>query len=178
VSETVRGVSLEDFQDFLSALKGKSMNINDKNFLGLLQLSEEFGFQVFFVKISNRRRLLTVPDAQRVKYLPQIVSLEEQVGQHEHQLAALQSMLLAVVRRFEADLTRLSSELKAVHDTKNSEGTATQRSGRKKSPPAAIPPTASAAVPSVPSLHAQSTRLDSLIVTEYPPLFEEFRTKR
>jgi hypothetical protein len=188
--------SLEDFQDFISALEGKSININDKNFPGLSQLSEEFGFQVFLMRISNRRRLPTLPDAQRIDDLSHILCLEKRVGQHEHQLAALQhcsiaalqhcsiavlqSMLLTVVRRFETDLARLGSELKAVHDTKNSEAAATQRSRRKEPAPAASPPTAPAKSPpaAVPSVPAQPARVDSLIVTDYPPLFEEFWTKR
>jgi hypothetical protein len=118
-------VSQEDFQEFLSALEGKSIHINDKNFSGLSQLSEEFGFQVFLMKISNRQRLSTLPDAHRVKYLSHILSLEEQVGQHEYQLAAFQSMFLAVIRQFETDLARLGSELKAVRATKNNEAAAT-----------------------------------------------------
>jgi hypothetical protein len=186
-------VSRDDFQDFLSALEGKAVDINDKNYRGLLQLSEEFGFQEFLMKISNRRRLPTLPDAQRVKYLSHMLSLEEQVGQHEHQLAALQSMLLAVVRRFETDLARLGSELQAVHDTKNSEAAATHRRSRKESQPAASPPaapakSAPAAVPptapakhspaALPSVPAQPAPLNSRIARDYPPLFEEFRTKR
>jgi hypothetical protein len=79
--------------------------VNDKNFSRLSQLSEEFGFQVLLMKISNRRRLPTLPDAQRVKYLSHISSVEKQVGKHEHQLASIQLMLLATVRRFETDPT-------------------------------------------------------------------------
>jgi hypothetical protein len=105
-------------------------------------------------------------DAQRVKYLSRISSLEKQIGQHERQLAALQSMLFAAVRRFETDLARLSSELKAVRDAKNNEAVALDRSRRKKSPPAAVP-----------SVPAQPARLESLIVREDPPLFEESRMK-
>jgi hypothetical protein len=59
-------------------------------------------------------------DAQRVKYLSRISSLEKKVGQHEHQIVALQSMLFAAVRQFETDMARLGPELKAVHDRKNS----------------------------------------------------------
>jgi hypothetical protein len=49
-------------------------------------------------------------------------------------------------------------------------------------PAAAVPPSVLAAAPpnvpaAVPSVPAQPTSLDSLIVSEYPPLFEEFRTK-
>jgi hypothetical protein len=89
-------------------------------------------------------------------------------------------MVLAVVRCFETDLARLGAELQAVRDRKNSEADATQRNRRKESPPVASPPTAPAKSPpaAVPSVPAQPARLDSLIVRDYPPLFEEFRTKR
>jgi hypothetical protein len=137
-------VSREDFQDFLSALEGKSININDQNFPGLLQLSEEFGCQVFLTNISNRRRLPGLPDAQRVKYLSRISSLEQQVGQHEHELAVLQLVLFAAVRRFESALLRLGSELKVVHEAKHSDSpcpgaVAVPQSTPAKSQPAAVP---------------------------------------
>jgi hypothetical protein len=48
-------VSLEDFQTFTSALEDKAVNITDRNFSGLLRLSEEFGFSVFLMKLSNRK---------------------------------------------------------------------------------------------------------------------------
>jgi hypothetical protein len=160
-------VSLEDFQDFISAFEAKSIKINDTNLPRLLQLSEEFCFQMLLLEISNRQRLPGLSEVQRMKYPSQIASLEGQVGQHEHQLAALHMMLLAAVRRFETDLERLGSELKAVRDTKNTEAATTNQSRCKKSPP-----------PAVPSVRAQPVRLDSLIVSEYPPLFEAFRMKR
>jgi hypothetical protein len=49
-------VSLEDFRDFVSALEDKPININDRNFPGLSQLSEEFGFQSLLMKLSSHRR--------------------------------------------------------------------------------------------------------------------------
>jgi hypothetical protein len=88
----------------MSALEGESIDINDKNFRRLSQLSEEFGFHVLVMMISNCRRLPSLPDAQRVKYQSNVSSLKEQVGQHEHQLAALTSMRLVAARRFETNL--------------------------------------------------------------------------
>jgi hypothetical protein len=160
-------VSLEELQDFISALEDKSININDRNFPGLSQLSEEFGFEVFLTTLSSRRRLPGLPEAQRMQYLSRISTLEKQAGQHERQLAAFQSLFFAAVRRFETDLVRLASELKAVCDAKNSESTAVPLNKPAKSPPRTMP--------SVPALPA---RMESLIVREYPPLFEEFRMKQ
>jgi hypothetical protein len=189
-------VSLEDFQDFLSALEAKSFRMNDTNLPGLLQLSEEFGFQMLLMKISNRQPLPGLSEGQRVKYVSQISYLTKQVGQHEHQIAALYKMLFAAVRRLETDMERLGSERKGIRDTKNTEAATTDHSRCNKSPPAAVPPSVTAAVspsvaatvppitsaksppPAVPSVPRQTGRLDSLIVSEYPPLFEEFRMQQ
>jgi hypothetical protein len=51
-SQVQSEVSLEDFQDFVSALEDKPININNRNFPGLSQLSEEFGFQSLSKKLS------------------------------------------------------------------------------------------------------------------------------
>jgi hypothetical protein len=101
-------------------------------------------------------------------------------------------------------MERLGSELKAVRHTKNTEAAAPDPSRCEKSPRAAVSPSVAAAVspsvavagapsvaaavppiasaksppPAVSSVPAQTGRLDSLIVSEYPPLFEEFRMKR
>jgi hypothetical protein len=48
-------VSLEAFRDFVSALEDKPINIKDRNFPGLSQLSEEFGFQSLSKKLSAHR---------------------------------------------------------------------------------------------------------------------------
>jgi hypothetical protein len=80
--------SLEDVQDFVSALEDESIHMDNRNFPGLSQLSEEFGCQMVLMEITSRRRLPGLPDAQRLKYVSLILSLEKRVGQHEHQLEA------------------------------------------------------------------------------------------
>jgi uncharacterized coiled-coil protein SlyX len=114
------GVSLEDFRDFVSALEDKLIKINDRNFPGLSQLSEEFGFQALSKKFSAHRRSPGLSSAQTAECLSRISVLEERAGQQEYQLAALQSALFPALQRFEADLARLSSELDAFRGTKNS----------------------------------------------------------
>jgi hypothetical protein len=123
--------SLDDFQAFLSPFEAKSFKMNDTNLPGLLQLSEQSDFQMLVMKLSDRQRVPGLSEGQRVKYVSQISSLTKQVGQHEHQIAALQSMLLAAVRRSETELERLGSELKAVRDTKNTEAAAPDQSRSK-----------------------------------------------
>jgi hypothetical protein len=78
----------------------------------------------------------------------------------------LHSALFPTLRRFEADLARLASELEAFRDTKKA-ATARPAVAPAKPPPAAAP-----------AVVAPPGRLESLIVGEYPPLFEEFRAKR
>jgi hypothetical protein len=114
-------VSLEDFQDFVSALEGKAININDRNFSGLSQLSDEFGFQALSMKLSAHRRLSGLGDLQTAECRSRISTLEELVGQHERQIEELQLVLFPALQRFEADLSRLASELEAVRDAKNSD---------------------------------------------------------
>jgi hypothetical protein len=80
-------------------------------------------------------------------------------------------MLFVAFQRFETDLTGLISELNVVCDVKNSYNplptSATMPPSRLTKPPFAI----------VPSVPAQSSQLESLIVGEYPLLFEEFCMK-
>jgi hypothetical protein len=192
-------VSLEDFRDFVSALEDKLININDRNFPGLSQLSEEFGFQSLLKKLSTHRRSPGLSFAQTAECLSRISVLEERTGQHEDQLAALQSALFPALQRFEADLARLSSELDAFRDTKKSY-TALRAAAApppdtpaKPRPPArarpvstavsavAAPPPRAPAKPlpaAPPVVAAPATRLESLISPQLPPLFDEFRAKR
>jgi hypothetical protein len=83
------GISLDDFRDFVSALDDKPINIKNRNFPGLSQLSEEFGFQSLSKKLSADRRSPGLSSAQTAECLSRISALEERSGQHEHQLAAL-----------------------------------------------------------------------------------------
>jgi hypothetical protein len=83
----------------------------------------------------------------------------------------LRSALFPALRRFEADLTRLASELEAFRNTKKTD-TARQVVAPPPGAPAKPPPAAA------PTVAAPPGRLESLIVGEYPALFEEFRAKR
>jgi hypothetical protein len=129
-------------------------------------VSDEFGFQMLSKKLSAHRRSPGLSDPQTAECLSRISVLEERTGQHERQLAALQSGLSLKLRRFETDLARFSSELDAFLDTKKS---------ITSFPAAVAPPSDTSARP--PSAIALARR-DSLIVGEIPPLFEKFREKR
>jgi hypothetical protein len=66
-----------DFRDSVSALENKPININDRNFLRLSQLSEEFGFQSLSKKFSAHRRSPGLSSAQTAECLSHISVLEE-----------------------------------------------------------------------------------------------------
>jgi hypothetical protein len=133
-------------------------------------------------------------DSQVAECRARISALEERTEHHDDQVAALQTMLSNALKRFETDLMRLATEVKAVRDAQNSDSPL---------PAASAPPaTASAAddaqkqlgshedkpggldkvdVATVEQMRVDIATLknwrDSLIVSEYPPLFEEFRMK-
>jgi hypothetical protein len=121
-------VPLEDFQNFVSSLKDKPINIKDRNFPGLSQLSEEFGFQALLAKLSNHRRSPGLSDAQMAECRSCISAVEERIGLHEDQLAALQSALFLALRRFEADLARLRIRSIPRHCPPSGSRTASERS--------------------------------------------------
>jgi hypothetical protein len=77
------GMSLDDFYNFVSALEDKPIDIKDRNFPGLSQLSEEFGFQALLAKLSAHRRSPGLSDAQTEGCRSRISTLEERAGQHE-----------------------------------------------------------------------------------------------
>jgi flagellar biosynthesis/type III secretory pathway ATPase len=75
------------------------MDIKDRNFPGLPQLSEEFGFQALSMKLSVHRRSPGLADAQTAEVRSRISALEERAGQHERQITALHSVLSSARRR-------------------------------------------------------------------------------
>jgi hypothetical protein len=116
-------VSLDDFQDFITALEDKPIDIKDRNFLGLSQLSEEFGFQALLGKLSAHRRSPALSDAQTAERRSRISALEERSRQHEDQFAAL----FPALGRFEGDLARLASEVEAFRESESFANSARRR---------------------------------------------------
>jgi hypothetical protein len=70
-------LAMKDLRDFVSALEDKPININDRNFPGLSQPSEEFGFQSLSKKLSAHRRSAGLSAAQTAERLSHISVLEE-----------------------------------------------------------------------------------------------------
>jgi hypothetical protein len=106
-------ICLGDFTDFASALEDKMINIKDRNFLRVSELFEEFGFYALLANISRHRQSQGLADAQTAEFRSRISALEKCAGQHEDQLAVLQSGLSSRPRHVEADLAHLTSQLEA-----------------------------------------------------------------
>jgi outer membrane murein-binding lipoprotein Lpp len=103
-------VSLSIFQDFISALKGNTINITDTNFTELQRLSKEFGFSEFEVKLSEIRPSLDPKTAEHFDARERIAALEEQTNQHSHAIETLESK----VTQLSTDFGRLISEVSAL----------------------------------------------------------------
>jgi hypothetical protein len=146
--------------------------MNDTNLPGLLQLSEEFGFQM----------LPGVPEAQRVKYVA--------ATRHRHKKSPPDAVSPSVTAAVSPSVAAAGTPSVAAAGTPSvaAAGTPSVAAAVSPSVAAAVTPSVAAAVPpiaraksppaAVPSVPPQPARLDSLIVSEYPPLFEEFRMKR
>jgi hypothetical protein len=83
--QVASGVSLKDFRDFVSALEDKSINVNDRNFPGLLHLSEEFDFQSLSKKLSSHRRSPGLSSAQTAEVQLRLSVLEERTVEYQRQ---------------------------------------------------------------------------------------------
>jgi hypothetical protein len=90
-------VSLADFGQFVSALEGNAVTITNDNFTGLSALCDEFRFGDLGAALSQFRdsddfkEAETIPDSEARKRLS---ALEEQMQQHDHEIASLQCELL------------------------------------------------------------------------------------
>jgi hypothetical protein len=167
-------VFLEDFRDFVSAIKDKPISNTDSKHPELSQLSEEFGFQALSMKLSMHRKSPGLTDVQTAEVVSRISSLKERARQHERQFEELQSAL----QRVEADLSRLvSSRLRIGSIPRRKDQRRCRPSGSRTAPARSHEATARRSAGRCRPAH-RAGRLDSLIVVDFPPLFEEFRVKR
>jgi uncharacterized coiled-coil protein SlyX len=118
-------------------LEDKAIKINDKNFSGLSELSAEFGFHALSGKLSDRQRSPALIDSQAAECRARISALEERTEHHDDQLEVLQTMLSNALKRFETDLMRLATEVKAVRDAQNSDSPLPAASAPPPTAPAA-----------------------------------------
>jgi hypothetical protein len=147
---------------FLSAVEGNTVSITNENFAGLSQLSDEFGFRGLADDLAVFEQSLSVDaDVRR-----RISVLEELVIQQERRIAFLEGRMSSDSIHSRAVLTRVESELSTlkadfIHCFPHTSTKPSQKS------PVAQPPKSKSA-----------PRLDSLIVSAFPLLFQDFAAKR
>jgi hypothetical protein len=103
-------VSLSIFREFISALKGETINITDTNFRGLEELCEEFGFSEFSAKLSKFHPSIAFKESEDCNSRERIAIIEGKTEQHDHDIAILQSEFEQLSTNFD----RLSIEVSAL----------------------------------------------------------------
>jgi hypothetical protein len=154
-------VSPATFQEFVSALQGNPVKITNDTFGDLSQLCEEFGFRDFAAQLSRFRtsddfkeQATTVDSAARLR----LHILEERMQQREREIARLHS-----------ELSRHSRALELATDA------LLGRMGRLEAEVSALRSVSgSAAMPGL----TLARPFGSVIVSEFPDIFAEFREKQ
>jgi hypothetical protein len=108
-------------------------------------------------------------DTQTAEVRSRLSALEERAGQQGQPIAALQLELFTTLARV---LSCLTSELGVFRDAKNNDTVRPAATASRPGAPAKSLPTAA------PVAAAPLSRLESLIVSEFSPLFQEFHAKR
>jgi uncharacterized coiled-coil protein SlyX len=144
-------VPLGVFRQFLAAIEGKGVDVTNENVSGMAQLCNEFGFQSLSSKLSAFRNSITYKDSADAEARSRISALEERVSQQERRIAALEADLSRVAR--------VGPELPQMEAGMTSEFQTLLPQAQMPAPPPA-------------------RALDSRVVSDFPPLFGEFRAKR
>jgi hypothetical protein len=144
-------VTLSHFRAFVSALKGKDVNITSANVRGLQRLCEEFGFTEFSAKLSGFR-----PSRER------IAALEEKAEQHDGANAQLST-----------GIGRLAGEVSAL---RSASAVVQQLSVLRAQIAAPSVPNRPPA-PQRPAVSSRSS-FNSRIISYFPAIFAGFRRKR
>jgi hypothetical protein len=98
-------VSVRDFQEFVSALKGTKVTVTNNNFKGLSQLCEEFRFRDLSAELSQFR------ESGNFTEDPALFSLqEERIQQHDREIGALEAELSQQLRIHESFEERIRTE--------------------------------------------------------------------
>jgi hypothetical protein len=186
-------VSLSIFREFISALEGNAINITDTNFTELHRLCLEFGFSELAAKLSEFRPSINFKEAET---RGRIAALQETANQHSHVIAILQNK----VTQLSTDFGRLISEVSSLRSVSAGIQTLSEEVSSLKTQLAqklndpvveqlstefielqkevltlkAQIATMSLTVTSSPSVRS----FDSLIISDFPEIFAEFRAKR
>jgi hypothetical protein len=176
-------VSLSTFRLFISTLSGTPITITDANFPELLQLSEEFGFTEIASKLSEFR---PSPPPKQTDTRRRIATLEEKAEQHDRLLAVFQdevtqlstdferlAMEISALRSISIGIPTFSEEIPPQITKKLSDPVIKQISTEFKE--VSAPNRSMTTRPSSQKLKALS--FDSRIISDFPEIFAEFRSK-
>jgi hypothetical protein len=185
-------VPLLIFQEFVSALEDKEVNITNTNFRGLERLCTEFGFHDFSAKLSHFRPSIDIEGSSERYTHIRIAGLEEKAEQHDRDIVVLQSEL----QQLSTHIVSLADEVASLHLSLQKQhavqlctelGEQRSEFSIEKMQIAGIPSTSIPSIQNFPSLSSPaavqpsvlSTRfLDSQIISEIPDIFTEFRLKQ
>jgi hypothetical protein len=199
-------VRADAFQTFITALEGHVVDVTEGNYTGLLLLCEEFGFDGLTPQLAmfdpsagpgdanSRRRILVLEEHWQVSER-QIAELQSQLSRQ----TAIQDETIVLLRRFEAEIARLSAAVEAqsalaarvdraeedIAGLRGAVGGKVELSAAVEAG-AALPPRVDQAelarvASEVGEVRAalldlkrwMAPRLDSLIVKDFPPLFDD-----
>jgi uncharacterized coiled-coil protein SlyX len=153
-------IPLTLFRQFVSAVEGNAIEITSANFSGLAQLCEEFGFEELRAKLSESPPA-TETAAKDAEAQRRIAALEEKAEQHDRAIAILKdkfAQLLADIGRLAGGMRALSDEVSAQKTQITAEFAELRRE--------------------ISALKAKVAGFDSLIVSDSPAIFAEFRGKQ
>jgi septal ring factor EnvC (AmiA/AmiB activator) len=102
-------VHLAIFQEFVSALEGKMVNITETNFTELKQLCEEFGFNKIAAKLSEFRSSMGLKETEDANACERIETLEEKSQQHDHTIVMFQKKLMQLSINFQSLSDKVST---------------------------------------------------------------------
>jgi hypothetical protein len=147
-------VPLTAFQAFVSALEETPIQFTIANFSGLTQLCDEFGFTDLDAQLSEFRHLPTTPEVQGmdVEARSRIADLEDSALRLGRQVQGLFDRLSRELRGHEETISRLTADVERL-------------SGEVQTSRAEF-------------LAFGPKTFDSMIVSDFPPIFEEFRRKK
>jgi hypothetical protein len=173
-------VTLSDFQDFLSALKGNAIKITDTNLTGLERLCGEFGFSEFAGKLSEFRPSTSFEKSEDADARGRIAALEEKANQQNRAIVVLQDKL----KQLSTDFGRLTGEVSTLRSVAAEVRTLSDEfSGLKEQIAAGLREGFAEQLSTkfddvrreVSALKALIAGLDSRIISDFPEIFAEFR---
>jgi hypothetical protein len=165
-------VTVEVFRQFVAALEDSAIEITSANVTGLTLLSSEFGFESLSTRLSEFRSSLdcTTPgQTTDPQVWLRIAALEEGAMQRDRAIESLRTESQAQAEQTESAIARLSATIDAIR---------AELSAVRAAPRSAAPADTGAFQADISALKKWVLpRIDSVILSEWPEIFTEFRRK-